>query len=612
MLILLITAATCTTAFLMSRAMLKDALIAQLDELCLATVNQVESWIDVQKKSMDQLAVQPEVLAALKENPSSSAARKNVTAQLEHAKQTYGFYGDLHVINKDGLVVASSNPAVVDQLNVADRQYFTDAMKGKTVISEVLKSRTTGKAMVVIASPIKDGQEVCGILFGSLDLQWFSDKFIAQTKVLQTGYAFLYDEKGVVIAHRDPAQILQTKLSDFDWGRKLLALRSGELNYTYRGVNKTAVLKTSDVLQWGVVLTMPTAELDAPAYRLGGAILALGLGVLVLAAIIMILTARSIARPMQRVLEALSNGADQTNAAAGQVAAASQSLAEGASEQGASMEETSSSLEEMFSMTQHNAESAQKANGLAKEARAAAETGAADMQAMNAAMAGIKTSSDDIAKIIKTIDEIAFQTNILALNAAVEAARAGEAGMGFAVVADEVRNLAQRCAQSAKETTDKIEGALTKTTQGVQFSAKVAQGLQEIVAKIRQVDELAAEVASASDEQTKGISQVTTAITQMDKITQSNAAQAEETASAAEELNAQAAALKEAVAQLRKLIGGREGISRGTPSTEGSGIKHAGKPSQQRMRNTTVQTKAVTPLSRKSLQPTQDKEDWAD
>ncbi len=266
---------------------------------------------------------------------------------------------------------------------------------------------------------------------------------------------------------------------------------------------------------------------------------------------------RSTGKVLARVSQTLSAGASQVASAASQVAVASQSLAEGASEQAASIEETSSSLEEMTSMTNRNTESAQNANSLAKQARAAAETGAADMQAMTAAMQAIKTSSDDIAKIIKTIDEIAFQTNILALNAAVEAARAGEAGMGFAVVADEVRNLAQRCAQSAKETDTKIEAAVVKTTQGVQLSAKVAQALNEIVTKIRRVDELANEVATASKEQSEGITQVNHAVTQMDKVTQSNAASAEESASAAEELNAQAETLKDAVGDLLQLAGGQ-------------------------------------------------------
>ena len=211
-------------------------------------------------------------------------------------------------------------------------------------------------------------------------------------------------------------------------------------------------------------------------------------------------------------------------------------------------------------MTKRNTESAERVNDLAQQARSAADTGASDMQAMAAAMSEIKVSSDAIAKIIKTIDEIAFQTNILALNAAVEAARAGEAGMGFAVVADEVRSLAQRAAQAAKETAGKIESAVSRTSQGVQLTEKVARSLQEIVTKARQVNELAAEVAAASREQSQGIEQVNTAVGQMDKITQSNAANAEESASASEELNVQAQAMKEAVAGLLQLVDGSAAV----------------------------------------------------
>jgi methyl-accepting chemotaxis protein len=256
-----------------------------------------------------------------------------------------------------------------------------------------------------------------------------------------------------------------------------------------------------------------------------------------------------------RVAQRLDEGSMQVAAASGQVASASQSLAEGASQQAASLQETGSSLEEMSSMTKRNAESAQKANDLAKQARVAADSGVSDMQAMNQAMDSIKASSDDIAKIIKTIDEIAFQTNILALNAAVEAARAGEAGMGFAVVADEVRNLAQQSAQAAKETAAKIQGAIERTAQGVRISAKVGEALHSIVKQVRQLDELVAEVAVASNEQSQGIEQVNTAVSQMDKVTQTTAANAEESASAAEELNAQAATLNEAVYELVRLSG---------------------------------------------------------
>jgi methyl-accepting chemotaxis protein/CHASE3 domain sensor protein len=265
---------------------------------------------------------------------------------------------------------------------------------------------------------------------------------------------------------------------------------------------------------------------------------------------------RSITKPIQAVATALVNGSEQTSSAAGQVSSSSQSLAEGASEQAASLEETSSSLEELSSMTKRNTENSQKMNELAKQARTAADTGVVDMQQMTVAMDAIKTSSGEIAKIIKTIDEIAFQTNILALNAAVEAARAGEAGMGFAVVADEVRALAQRSAQGSKETSSKIDGAIANTMQGVEISAKVAVSLNEIVTKARQVDELAAEVANASKEQSQGIDEINKAVGEMDKVTQSNAAGAEESASASEELSAQAELLKEAAVELQRMVDG--------------------------------------------------------
>jgi methyl-accepting chemotaxis protein len=286
-----------------------------------------------------------------------------------------------------------------------------------------------------------------------------------------------------------------------------------------------------------------------------GILTGLGLALLVGVGVAFIII-RGTNKALNQIASDLSDGSNQVASAAGQVSGSSQSLAEGSSEQAASIEETSASLEEMSSMTKRNAENAQKANELAKEARAVADHGVTDMQTMSTAMQSIKTSSDDIAKIIKTIDEIAFQTNILALNAAVEAARAGEAGMGFAVVADEVRNLAQRSAQAAKETAAKIEGAINNTTQGVQISAKVAGVLNEIVAKVRQVDELVAEVSGASKEQTQGIAQVNLAIGQMDKVIQSNAANAEESAAAAEELNAQAMKMKESVGELLQLVSG--------------------------------------------------------
>ncbi len=288
------------------------------------------------------------------------------------------------------------------------------------------------------------------------------------------------------------------------------------------------------------------------------------------------LITRAITRPIQRVTAQLSAGAEQTAAAAAQVSTSSQSLASGASEQAASLEETGASLEELSSMTKRNADSAASAKTLSGETRNAAETGHRDMAEMREAMNAIKTSSADIAKIIKTIDEIAFQTNILALNAAVEAARAGEAGAGFAVVADEVRALAQRSAQSAKETASQIEIAIQNGEHGVRISDKVASSLDVIVGKARQVDEIVAQIATASNEQTQGIGQINTAVRQMDKVTQGNAANAEETAAAAEELTAQSVTLAESVEELHVLIDG--GTRRTAPLEKTPARSHAAAP----------------------------------
>jgi methyl-accepting chemotaxis protein len=284
------------------------------------------------------------------------------------------------------------------------------------------------------------------------------------------------------------------------------------------------------------------------ALSLIGLSIAIGIGIL--------FVVRQTNQTLRKASSELAEGAEQVSSASGQVSGSSQSLAQGASEQAASLEETSASSEEMSSMTRKNAENSQQAaeymNAVSQRVAEANRT----LADMTTSMQEIGASSGKISKIIKVIDEIAFQTNILALNAAVEAARAGEAGMGFAVVADEVRNLAQRSAQAAKDTAALIEDSILKSGEGSKKLGEVATSIQAITEGAGKVKTLVDEVEASSKEQAQGIEQISKAVSQMDEVTQRTAANAEESASASEELNAQSQALMAVVEQLQALVGG--------------------------------------------------------
>lgn len=271
-----------------------------------------------------------------------------------------------------------------------------------------------------------------------------------------------------------------------------------------------------------------------------------------------VLITRDIVKRLRQTIAGLSAGAEQVAAAAGQVASSSQQMAEAATEQAAGLEETSSSLEEMSAMTSQNSDNAQQADLFVNETRESAAEGSVSMEKMGSAINDIQQSSSQTARIIKVIDEIAFQTNLLALNAAVEAARAGEAGKGFAVVAEEVRNLAKRSAEAAKDTSELIETSVKNAKSGVVIAEAVGDSLNKIVAGIGKTSELVGEIAAASGEQSQGIGQVNMAVTQMDQLTQSNAAGAEEAASAAEELSRQAVQMNEMVGELIMLVDGQK------------------------------------------------------
>lgn len=271
-------------------------------------------------------------------------------------------------------------------------------------------------------------------------------------------------------------------------------------------------------------------------------------------------TVRSGNKSLRQYAAEITDGAHQVASAAQQVTAASQALAQGSSQQAATLEETSASTEEINSMTHKNAENARSTASETESADHLLKETTQRLEQMISSMNEINASSEKISRIIRVIDEIAFQTNILALNAAVEAARAGEAGMGFAVVADEVRNLSQRCAQAAKDTSALIEESIVRSQDGKIRLDEVADCVRKVVDNASRIKILAGEVHVGSQEQARGIEQIAKAVAQMQRVTQSTAASAEQSASAGEEMSAQATGLHGAAKRLNELISGDEQV----------------------------------------------------
>jgi methyl-accepting chemotaxis protein len=464
-----------------------------------------------------------------------------------------------------------------------------------TVVSSVLKGETFyGKAYVVDSWYMTAYEPICsksgkiiGMLYVGvpLDEGAILEKAIKEITVGKTGYVYVLggsgQQKGNYIisckGKRDGENIWNAKDSDGNLFiqeiiNKTTGKENGEVDiFRYPWKNegeakaRNKIAAVTYFKQWDWVIGSGAYEedfmdmksnIDMQLSIMAQWFIGIVIGVSIMAIIIGIWTSRNISNPITRIIQALTSSAEQTTAAAGQISSASQQLAEGATEQAASLEETSSALEEMASMTRQNADNAASADKMMAESKTQVSRGAEAVSNMSMAMSEINGSSDKISRIIKTIEEIAFQTNLLALNAAVEAARAGDAGKGFAVVADEVRNLAQRSAQAARDTAELIRGTLERVKKGSLIVENLEKSFVMVEKSSGKVADLVSEISAASNEQAQGVDQVNTAVAQMDKITQGNAANAEESASASEELSAQAEQLNAMVSELRLLVNG--------------------------------------------------------
>ncbi|MRR16881.1 MAG: methyl-accepting chemotaxis protein [Deltaproteobacteria bacterium] len=540
------------------RAM-EEASASQATEVAKGLAHVANLVVQEELGTITQLAVRDVVVAAAQTRGDAENAK--ATAELTRFVESGGnVYETISMAGPDGIVFADGVNGRHKGLDLRDRDYFKAAKEGKTSVGSVVKSKGTGNIVMTFGAPVySESKQVIGVIVAVKNIRFLSEK-VNNTKLGNTGYGFIIDKRGLCIAHPKEEFILKFNPTQTE-GMKDLAARmtageTGTSVYKLKGITKVAGYAPVPASGWSVCVTQDYNEFMAPAYHLAWIIAMIGLLFLIVTVAGVLFFARGIAVPIDHIAEELDSASEQVAAASSQVAAASQSLAAGASEQASALVETSSSLEEMASMTRQNADNAAQAKALTGEAKQTVNKVDDQMHRMVTAIQEVTKSSEETGKIIKTIDEIAFQTNLLALNAAVEAARAGEAGAGFAVVADEVRNLAMRAADAAKNTSQLIENTIITVRNSRELTEQTQNVFKENVAISNKIGQLIDEIAAASAEQAQGIGQIGNAVTEMDKVVQSTAVNAEESASASEEMNAQAEQMKKYVEKLAVIIDG--------------------------------------------------------
>ncbi len=429
----------------------------------------------------------------------------------------------------------------------ARQQYLAGQVSADAAELASLERGTVLAAMLVDGTHQAAYQQAFGEYAASLSKALSELRKLADTNEAATRLQGLEQEAALVTqAHDQLRQALASQQMD-----AAMVIFAQKVQPTLEEIGRQAVSlveqQTRDLASASAVSSAKSARSTMATIVL--LLLGLGVGVAVL------LLVRHAGAALKDLAGRMSDSAEKVSGAASLVSSSSQSLASGASQQAASLEETSASTEEITSITRKNADHALQVAGLMQQSADGAVAVNQSLDRMVEQMREIGNSSNKIARIIKVIDEIAFQTNILALNAAVEAARAGEAGLGFAVVADEVRNLAQRCAQAARDTAGLIEDSIVTSRDGNARLDQMASNVRGMTESATQVKSLVDEVNMGSQEQARGMEQISRAITQMEQVTQRTAASAEESASAGTDLNSHANELRVLVLEMRDMVG---------------------------------------------------------
>ena len=545
------------TSFIIIKTALETNLRDRLSAQAESVVSGIQLWVGEKQTDIERLSQSRLYRTAIQDSYMGKNARLSANRELSELQRRSPYYTFLGIVDTRNRIIASSDPAMLEKVEVKELPYVASALEGASRISDVHPSEWTGEPVFAISAPIRGGDEIEGVFFGVVQMDYVDQIFIQSRREHESESVFIYQPGGMIIAHPDSSKILTEKIDDTPFGAAV-ADSEGILSYNAETGRRLAFESTDDNTGWTVVFSEAREKMLAPVKRAGMVTGGITLAIILAAAVVIHFLVRSAVKPLNGISDGLRETSKSLTTASQALEKNSMSLSSGASEQASSIEESSSSLEQIATMIKENAQRSGIANDLTSEAIDAIQNTVQTMADLNRAMAEISEASEETRKIIKTIDEIAFQTNLLALNAAVEAARAGEAGAGFAVVAEEVRSLALRAAEAARNTAGLIEGTVRKIEEGNRMVAKTDADVSGISEQSSKVSDLVGDISTASHEQAQGIAQLNSAVSEIDQVTQRNVISAEETTSTAQEMSRMAGEMEHYVHDLVSLVSGKK------------------------------------------------------